>query len=183
VENTAAPDGSAARRVILTGFMGAGKSTVGRLLAPLLGWEFFDADAVLTSRVEASIEEIFARQGEPYFRTLEAQLIAELLQRPSAVIALGGGAIEHPQTRGLIADAPQTLLVYLKTSLATSVDRCVAEPGGAIRPVLRDKKALETRFLERQPLYGTAHLIVSTEGVTPAWIAEHIAQEVRSSQS
>jgi shikimate kinase len=180
--NAADPDGSAALRVVLTGFMGAGKSTVGRLLAPLLGWEFFDADAVLTSRVEASIEEIFARHGELHFRTLEAELIAELLQRPAAVIALGGGAIEHPQTRSLIAGSPQSLLVYLKISLATSVERCVSDPGGAIRPVLRDKQALETRFLERQPLYAAAHLTISTEGVAPALIAERIADAVRDSR-
>ena len=162
--------------------MGAEKSTTGRLLAPLLGWQFFDADAVLTSRVEASIAEIFARHGEPHFRTLEAQLIEELLHIPSAVIALGGGAIEHAQTRALISSAPRTLLVYLETSLATSVDRCVSEPGGAIRPVLRDRQALEARFLQRQPLYEAAHLTISTEDVAPGLIAERIAKAVRSAQ-
>jgi shikimate kinase len=164
--------------VLLTGFMGAGKSTTGRLLAPLLGWQFFDADAVLTRRVEASVAEIFARHGERHFRTLEAQLIEELLLIPSAVIALGGGAIEHPQTRTLISGAPRTLLVYLETSLAT----CVSEPGGAIRPVLRDRQALEARFLQRQPLYKAAHLTISTEDVAPGLIAERIAEAVRSSQ-
>lgn len=174
---------SAALRVVLTGFMGAGKSTVGRLLAPLLGWEFHDADAVLTSRAEASIEEIFARHGEPHFRALEARVIKELMECRSAVIALGGGAIEHPQTRGLIAAAPGTLLVYLKTSLATSVERCVSQSAGAIRPVLRDRSALETRFLERQPLYEAAHLTISTEGMAPGLIAERIADAVRSGQT
>ena len=180
------PDGTpssglTACRVVLTGLMGAGKSTVGRLLAPLLGWQFFDADAVLTSRAEASIAELFERHGEPHFRGLEAALIAELLDVPSAVIALGGGAIEHAQTRQLIGGARQTLLVYLKTSLATSVERCVAETDGAIRPVLRDRAALETRFLQRQPLYETAHLVVTTENATPAEIAQRIAEAVRAS--
>jgi shikimate kinase len=181
--DAAAPSkGATVDRVLLTGFMGAGKSTTGRLLAPLLGWQFFDADAVLTSRGEASIAEIFARHGEPHFRTLESQLIEELLRVPSAVIALGGGAIEHAETRALISGAPRTLLVYLETSLATSVDRCVSEPHSAIRPVLRDRQALEARFLQRQPLYQTAHLTISTEGVAPEWIAARIADAVRLSQ-
>ena len=87
------------RRVVLTGFMGAGKTTVGRLLAPLLGWRFLDADHVLTERTGLLIPELFERHREVGFRALEAEVVESLLTETKIVLALGGGALEHAETR------------------------------------------------------------------------------------
>ncbi len=167
------------RRVVLTGFMGAGKTTVGRLLASRLGWRFFDTDALLVARLGGSVAELFARLGEPLFREHEAGLIADLLRIETAVIALGGGAMEHAGTRASLTANPGTLLVYLQTSLAVSLARCAAEPNAAVRPVLRDHELLELRFARRVPFYEAADLILPTEAQTPESLAELIAAKVR----
>jgi shikimate kinase/3-dehydroquinate synthase len=78
--------------VVLVGFMGAGKTTVGHLLAEKLGLPFVDSDLVIEQRERRSVREIFDRDGEPAFRALEHRIVAELLDGPAAVLALGGGA-------------------------------------------------------------------------------------------
>lgn len=173
-------DGSrGCRRVVLSGFMGAGKSTVGRMAAQLLGWSFQDVDQVLVERVGMSIAQLFHLQGEVAFRRQEADLVRQLLQRERAVIALGGGALECAQTRELLSADSETLVVFLDTPLHVSVRRCLAEPGAAERPVLRDAVALEQRFWAREDLYrATAGLTLSTDGETPAALARCVADAV-----
>jgi len=166
-------------RVVLTGFMGAGKTTVGRLLAPLLDWQFLDSDAVLIAKQDQSIAELFTQWGEPGFRKHEAQLIFKLLQTRTAVIALGGGAIEHAGTRALLTESKNTLLVYLQAPLEVSLARCEREPDAAVRPVLQDQELLRQRFDRRGPLYEAADLVVCTEGRTPKSIAGLIAAAAR----
>lgn len=173
--------------MVLIGFMGAGKSTVGSLLAQRLGWQFVDSDHLLTQQGGSSIAEIFARHGEQHFRALEAALIASLLQTSQAVIALGGGAVEHPQTAKALTAAAQTsgtLVVYLEAPLALSLQRCAAEPGAAVRPILQtftqDTSALKARFHQRLPLYQAAALTVPTADLTPAQVADSIAAHLRN---
>jgi shikimate kinase len=88
--------------IVLVGFMGAGKTTVGHLLAARLGLPFADSDQVIEQRARRPVRQIFAEDGEPTFRALEHQVIAELLDGPALVLALGGGAAEHPLTRALL---------------------------------------------------------------------------------
>jgi len=107
------------RRIVLTGFMGSGKTTVGPLVASLLGWRFVDVDDVIEAEAGVPITEIFARQGEEVFRESEHQTIARLAESNHLVLALGGGAIEHPKTRSLLLTTPRTLLVHLEVELAT----------------------------------------------------------------
>jgi shikimate kinase len=85
--------------IVLVGFMGAGKTTVGHLLAKRLGLPFSDSDEAIEQHAGRSIPQIFAEDGEPAFRALEHQVIAELLDGPALVLALGGGAPEHPGPR------------------------------------------------------------------------------------
>ncbi len=166
-------------RVVLTGFMGAGKSTVGRILAPLLGWRLLDIDSLLCDKNGATVVELFAQHGEQGFRRLEAAAIAEALQEQNAVIALGGGAIEHAETRALLSSDPLGLIVYLEAPFAVSLARCAGEPGAAVRPLLQDSAALEQRFRARLPFYRAAHLTVLTSEHTPDEIAKLLAEEVR----
>ncbi len=90
------------RQIVLTGFMGSGKSTVGPLLAARLRWQFIDADDAIVAEGRLSIPEIFAHHGEPAFRQREHETIARLIATDSLVLALGGGAIETAATRDLL---------------------------------------------------------------------------------
>ncbi len=164
--------------MVLTGFMGAGKTTVGRILAPLLGWNFLDIDESLVQHHGGTIAELFSRHGESSFRDWEALRIAEALHREYAVIALGGGALEREETHQLLTRDPATLLVYLQTSLAVSLQRCSSERG-ATRPVLTTREGVERRFLARLPLYETAALTLSADHSAPEALAQTIADRVR----
>jgi shikimate kinase len=153
------------RRIILTGFMGAGKTTVGPLLAAHLGWRFIDADDVIESEANATIAELFARHGEPAFRHREHQTIARLAAADALVLALGGGAIEHDGTRTLLLTTPGTLLVHLEIEFATTLARCAGTEN--IRPIFADRANLAARFQRRLPLYRTAHVSISVDALTP----------------
>ena len=167
-------------RVVLVGFMGAGKSTVGALLASLLGWRFRDADAVITGNAGASIAELFSRYGEPWFRELEAAAAADLLTERETVVAFGGGALERADTRAKLAEDAATFVIYLETPLAVALERCREEPGAALRPVLAAEAALEQRYTRRLPFYRMAHLTVATSGRTPSEVARLIADAVQA---
>ena len=167
------------QRVILTGFMGAGKSTVGCLLAPLLGWRFLDMDTLLSARTGTTIAQLFTEHGEQGFRAMEAKLVAEQLEQTKVVISLGGGAVEHEETRNRLLESAGSLVVYLQTPLAVALARCAAEPGSVVRPVLDDADAVERRFNARLPFYWAAHLTLPTDGQKPTAIAQQIATAVR----
>ena len=139
------------RHIVLTGFMGAGKSTVGRLLAARLGWAFIDLDHHLESRAGLSVPEIFARHGEPHFRRLESGALASALGLPNTVLALGGGTPEVLTNRLLLEQTPGTVTIFLDAPFPTLFDRCVLQE--ISRPILADPSAAQARFLERHPIY------------------------------
>ncbi len=158
-------------RIVLTGFMGAGKSTLGALLAAELSWRFADVDQVLVTAEGLSIDELFDQAGEARFRELEEGVIASLLHLDHAVIALGGGALESAATRELLLHASGTHVIFLDTPLEIALTRCAQQSGAALRPVLRDQAALEARFRRRLEQYRLAHLTVSTVDRTPSLLA------------
>jgi len=164
-------------RIVLTGFMGSGKSTVGPLLAACLGWQFLDADNVIEADSGLSIAEIFARDGEAAFRDLEHATIARLAAIDSLVLALGGGAIERTETRELLLAAPGTLLVHLEVRLETTLARCRGTE--RIRPILADRPSLQARYDRRLPLYRMAHLSLPVDTVTPDEITQAILRLVQ----
>ena len=154
------------RRIVLTGFMGSGKSTVGPLVAQRLGWQFLDVDDVIVEETGMPISDFFARNGEPAFRDREQATIARLIAGDAGlVLALGGGAIEHAGTRGLLLHTPGTLLVHLEVELATTLARCRGTEH--IRPVLADQANLAARYERRLPLYRQAHISIAVDTLTP----------------
>jgi len=155
------------RTIVLTGFMGAGKSTIGPMLARTLGWEFVDVDAVIEAQTGRSIAQIFAGLGEPAFRALEAEVIRDHVGQANLVLALGGGALEAETSRALIRTHASACLVFLDAPLDVLVTRCLEQPGAAERPVLADREGLQRRFSSRLPHYREAHLTISTAGLTP----------------
>jgi shikimate kinase len=163
---------AAPRRIVLTGFMGSGKSTVGPLVAARLGWNFLDADDVIEAQAGLTIAEIFARHGEAAFRERERVAIARLAQTGNLVLALGGGAIEDTATRALLLTAPGTLLVHLEVELATTLKRCSGTEQA--RPVLADQASLASRYERRLPLYRMAHVSISVDTLTPEQVVDTI---------
>lgn len=168
------------RRVVLTGFMGAGKSTIGALLAQRLGWNFLDVDTVIESRTGKTVAEIFAHQGEAAFRALEAEAIREQLRCENLVLALGGGAVETESTRELLATLGQTCVVFLDAPLEILVARCLAQPSAAERPVLADREGLLRRFEARLPYYRGAHLTIATAALTPQAVVAYILENLET---
>jgi shikimate kinase len=164
---TAAP-----RRIVLTGFMGSGKTTVGPLIAARLGWSFIDVDDVIEAEAGLTIAELFARHGEAAFREREHAAILRLAAADALVLALGGGAIEHSATRALLLASPGTLLVHLEVELATTLARCRGSE--QTRPVLADQANLEGRYQRRLPLYRLAHHSIAVDALTPEQAAEAI---------
>jgi shikimate kinase len=162
--------------IMLTGFMGAGKTTVGRLLAERIGWRFLDLDHEIEQRAGRTVAEIFHRDGEAGFRRLEAETLGELLGQASVVIGLGGGAIETPEVRALITRQPRIVLVYLAAPLEVLLRRCTEQPQAAVRPVLADRERLKIRWENRRPHYERAHLRIETENLTPGQVAGQIIE-------
>jgi shikimate kinase len=166
------------QRIVLTGFMGSGKSTVGPLVAARLGWRFIDADDVIEAEAGIPIAEIFANHGEPHFREQERATIARLAAADGLVLALGGGAIETETTRTLLTSDERTLLVHLEVQLSTTLARCGGTEGS--RPVLADQANLARRYERRLPLYRTAHISIPVDRLTPDEVAETIVYAARA---
>ena len=141
------------RRIVLTGFMGAGKTTVGRKLAAELGWDFLDLDTLIEQRTGMTVPQIFSEKGEAAFRQLESLSLAVALGRKSIVLALGGGTPELLTNRLLLEQTPRTLTVYLHAPLAVLTARCLNQPDAVVRPVLADSLEAERRFAQRLPHY------------------------------
>ena len=154
--------------IVLVGFMGAGKTTVGHLLSRRLGLPFADSDQVIQERAGRQVRQIFAEEGEPAFRALEHQVIAELLAGPDLVLALGGGAAEHPQTRRGLA---RHQVIYLQVGYAEVLRRVGGDSG---RPLLArpDLAALYHRRLAAYEEVAT--LTVGTGARSPDAIGEEI---------
>jgi shikimate kinase len=170
-------------RIVLTGFMGAGKTTVGALLARRLGWDFVDSDRVVESRAGTTIAEIFVREGEPAFREKEAAAIRDIATGQHLVIGLGGGALEMASTRNLLATLSETFIVFLDAPLETLLARCARHEDGPVRPVLADRQRLYERWNLRLPWYARAHLTVGTGDLQPEEVADWILRRLQAEPS
>lgn len=163
--------------ILLIGYRGTGKSTVAPALAAKLGWDWIDADEELEHRAGKSIAAIFADDGEPAFRDLESQVVADLCGRSSIVIALGGGAVLREENRQTIrATGP---VIWLRAGVDEIVARIAADSATASRrPQLTaagGRAEIETLLAARTPHYQEcATFVVDTEGKSPATIADEI---------
>jgi len=149
------------RSIVLVGLMGVGKTTVGRRLAARLGLPFVDADHEIETAAGMTISEIFERFGEPHFRDGERRVIARLINGEPRVIAIGGGAFMHPDTRALILE--RATAVWLDADVKVLADRVSRHNN---RPLLVGKNALETltNLAElRNPIYALAPIHVYSQ--------------------
>lgn len=152
--------------LVLVGMMGVGKSTVGRRAAQRLGWPFVDADAAIESRAGCTVREVFARDGEPAFRDLEAEVLADLLdaERPT-VIAAGGGAVLRDTNRDVARRRAE--VVWLRARPETLLARLGGKADA--RPLLDGDAAGKVRRLvvERAPAYAAAaHHVIDVDELT-----------------
>ena len=158
--------------ITLTGFMGSGKTTVGKVLADFLGCPFMDLDDLIVKKAGKSIPEIFAQDGEPAFRQLEARLLRQTVEKyteNTVVLALGGGAVTAPASAALLRE--KTVCIYLRATLETLQSRLEGETAG--RPLA--DASLADRLAAREPLYEqTAHVIIDTDGLSPDEVADEI---------
>ncbi len=162
--------------IVLVGVPGAGKSTVGKLLADRIGWSFVDVDHEIEIIAGKSISDIFTDDGEPVFRALEASTIADLLARDNTVISLGGGALGNEATR--VGVASHTV-VWLKTGLSQAVDRVGMNRN---RPLLLGnvRGQLSDLMAKREPIYqAVADITVDTSALNVVGVTEEVVAELQ----
>ena len=167
-------------RVVLVGPMGAGKTTVGRLLASQWGVELRDTDQDVESAAGRTVSEIFVDDGEARFRELEREAVAAALAAHPGVLALGGGAVLDPRTQEAL---DEHRVVFLQVGLSDAVKRVGL---GTARPLLLGNVRSQIKALldARLPVYqAVATLIVATDGKTPGEVAEEVRRAVESSEA
>ena len=162
------------RSLYLVGMMGSGKTSTGRPLAERLGYGFVDADAVIEQAAGCSIPEIFERDGEAGFRSLESQVLNAISQRHSLVVATGGGVVTRPENWGLLHSG---IVIWLDVVSDQLLQRLKAD--STVRPLLQTNDpevALNALLNERRPLYAEADLTVVINDETPDTVADGILQ-------
>lgn len=169
-------------KITLTGFMGSGKTTVGRLLQSALpGFEVIDLDLYIESRTAKKVSEIFSAEGEEGFRKTEFECLKELLEKQGdIIIALGGGAVTWPDSYNLVKSS--SLCVYIKASADTLrnhiVGRSTLQEAAKKRPMLLNN-GIEELLEKRSPVYeSVASYIVESDGRSARQVAEEILATV-----
>ncbi len=162
-------------KIYLIGFMAAGKTTVARALAARLGWRAEDLDELIEARERRTVAEIFARQGEPYFRSVEREILRLLLPLRHAVVATGGGTFMDPENRA--AMNMDGLSIWLDVPFEVVLGRL---PADGRRPLAADREQMERLFTMRRVAYAGAHLRIDAQAARPDEIAERILDQIGS---
>ena len=170
--------------ITLIGFRGSGKSSVGPLLATRLNMTFVDTDQQIEKETQQSIADIFAKQGEEYFRKIEAETLQTIYQQENQVVATGGGAVLNLQTQSLIQSRGP--VVWLQADAETTLKRIQKDQAaGTTRPALTDldfQQEVVTLLERREPIYrDLSDLQIDTVDATPEQIVELIQQLIEMS--
>ncbi|GBC81685.1 Shikimate kinase [bacterium HR10] len=160
-------------RIFLVGFMGAGKTTIGRLLAERLGYAFLDLDEWIQQQVGLSIREIFERMGEAAFREMERRALRGLEAWDEVVVALGGGAFVSEENRRQVRRLG--ISIWLDCPLEVILERLA---GTTDRPLYRSAEQMRELWRARRPAYEQADLRVETGRLTPEAIVEEILRRL-----
>ena len=166
---TELPDGRT--QVHLAGFMGSGKSTVGRLLARRLLWNFLDLDGVIERHEERPVGRIFTESGEDYFRGVEQHVLRQVVLKPATVVALGGGTLIAPDSGALCRE--RAVVVWLQCPLEVVEQRL--QDAAVERPLWGDRETLRARIEERLAGYEAAEFRVDADAPAEL-VAESIVE-------
>ncbi|MDR9423775.1 MAG: shikimate kinase AroK [Pseudomonadota bacterium] len=165
------------KRVVLVGPMGAGKSTIGRMLAKEIGYRFLDSDRIIEERCGANIPWIFDVEGEDGFRQRETAMLRELAEEEGTVLATGGGAVMRPENHELLKKA--SVVVYLRTSIEQQVERTRKDRN---RPLLQNddpEAVLRKLFAIRDPIYTElADIVMHTDRKSPRLVVRQLVNRV-----
>jgi shikimate kinase len=162
-----------ADKIYLVGFMAAGKTTVARALAARLEWRAEDIDELIEARERRTVADIFARNGEAYFRALERDILRLLLPLRHVVVATGGGTFMDPDNRAAIN--MDGVSVWLNVPFEELVARL---PADGRRPLAADMDQLERLFAMRQAAYANARVHIEARGAHPQEVAERIVEQM-----
>jgi shikimate kinase len=170
-----APPVAAPERVVLVGFMGAGKSTIGPLLAGRLGWNFLDLDTRIEEATGRRIAELFRDEGEAAFRARERRAAEEAMRQARLVLAAGGGAFAQPGTREVLGKGSVT--VWLRCDLPTILARV---PADGSRPLATNRAIMQALLAEREPSYQLSDVVVDTSEGTPEGVVRQVLDKLRA---
>jgi shikimate kinase len=165
------------KNIFLTGFMGCGKTSVGRILSARLGYEFVDLDEAIVNDAGVTIKEIFSSQGEPAFRELETRVLSALAARTGRVVSTGGGAVIAPQNRELMRKSGS--IVNLTATVEAIVCRLT---GDCDRPLLQNDPSLErvrSMLAAREEFYADADLRIDTTDKSVQAVADEIIDSLK----
>lgn len=160
-------------KIYLVGFMASGKSTIARALAARLRWRVEDVDDLIERRERSTIAEIFSKQGEPYFRAVEKEILTLLQPIRHVVVATGGGTFADPENRAAIN--LDGVSVWIDIPLADLIPRI---PLDGRRPLASNRQELERLYLSRVDSYRLAHIRVSASRVSSSAVAERIIETI-----
>ncbi|WP_028950774.1 shikimate kinase [Sulfurihydrogenibium subterraneum] len=163
------------KNIYLVGFMGSGKSTVGKILADKTSREFVDVDKLIEEREKMSIKDIFEKKGEPYFRELERKYLQELLNTQNLVVSTGGGLGAGAENMNQMKK--NGIVVWLDINLNTVLERIKNDEN---RPLLNQPlEKIKQLFEERKKVYGLATYRINVENKTPFQIVEEILNKIK----
>jgi shikimate kinase len=168
--------------IFLVGFMGAGKSSVGRILGERLNWTFEDLDDRIERRERRTVAQIFRESGEPAFRRAEHSALQDVLEgihHQARVVALGGGAYVQATNAALLQGSGLPI-VFLDAPVEELWERCCKQSGetGPERPLLRSAEQFRELYQQRSPYYAEASLTIQTGGRAVEEIADEIAKKL-----
>lgn len=164
--------------VFLVGPMGAGKSTIGRLLSAELKLEFYDSDKVIEERCGANIPWIFDMEGEAGFREREEQVIDELTQMSGIVLATGGGVVMREANRKHLSS--RGMVVYLRTSVEQQLARTSKDKNRPLLQTADPESVLRDLFSKRDPLYReVADVVIETDQRNPRWVVQELKRLIK----
>ena len=169
------------KNIILTGFMGTGKTAVGRRLAMLLNMELMDVDTEIEKSQQMTINEIFRQVGEPRFREIETEMIQKLSERKDVIISTGGGAVL--KQKNMDALRKQGIIISLMASPQTILKRTSHNSNRPLLKVEDPFEKIKELLNFRKPFYEKADILIDTEDKTPLQIAEEIIDKIKDSRS
>jgi len=165
------------KNIVLTGFMGAGKTTIGRALAKKLQMRLVDIDEEIEKEQKMSINDIFSRHGEPHFRDIETAMIRELSRDKNVIISTGGGAVLRDENMEALKE--NGIIFCLNATAETILERTGRSQDRPLLKVENPKEKINELLAYRRPFYERAGIMIETDGKTPSEVVQEIMEIVK----